>query len=261
MKVQYCSDLHLEFPENKEFLKNNPIQAVGDILILAGDIVPFKVMEKHNDFFDFVADNFEHTYWIPGNHEYYYSDASQRSGTFSENIRSNVVLLNNQSVVHKDVRFIFSTLWSKISPAYQFQIERGMSDFHVIKYNKYRFSADRFNQLHSDCLGYIRSELEKPFAGKTIVVSHHMPTFLNYPPKFKGDVLNEAFAVELADLIVSSKPDYWIFGHLHGDIPVFELGSTKLLTNQLGYVKYNEHQLFNANKSINLNMSNPVPFI
>jgi len=252
MKVQYCSDLHLEFPENKEFLKNNPIQPIGDILILAGDIVPFKVMDKHSDFFDFVANNFEYTYWIPGNHEYYYSDASRRSGTFRENIRSNVVLLNNQSIVHQNVRLIFSTLWSKISPAYQFQIERGMSDFHVIKYKEYRFSADRFNQLHYDCLDFIEPELKKSFAGETVVVSHHMPTFLNYPPKFKGDVLNEAFAVELTDLIELSNPDYWIFGHLHGDIPVFEIGSTKLLTNQLGYVKYNEHTAFSTIVSIDL---------
>ena len=241
MKVQYCSDLHLEFPENKEFLTSNPIQAIGDILILAGDIVPFRVMEKHNDFFDYVADNFEFTYWIPGNHEYYYSDASMRSDTFTENIRSNIVLLNNQTVVHQDVRFIFSTLWSKISPAYQFQIERGMSDFHVIKYNEYRFSVDRFNQLHSDCLGFIQEELNQPFQGKSIVVTHHAPTFVNYPEKHKGDILNEAFAVELYDLIEQMQPDYWIYGHLHAPSQDLNIGKTQLLTNQLGYVHISEH--------------------
>lgn len=252
MKIQYCSDLHLEFPENKALLKAWPLLPVGDILILAGDIVPFSVMDKHNDFFDYIADNFEFTYWIPGNHEYYYSDISQRSGTFSENIRSNVVLLNNQTMIHNKTRFVFSTLWSRIRPAYQFQIERGMSDFYVIKYNGFRFTADRFNQLHSDCIDFIRAELEQSFDGKTIVVSHHMPTFMNYPPKFKGDVLNDAFAVELSELIEVSKPAYWMFGHLHGDIPAFKIGVTKLLTNQLGYVKYNEHAAFNNDVCINI---------
>ena len=244
MKIQYCSDLHLEFPENKALLKARPLLPVGDILLLAGDIVPFAVMNKHNDFFDYIADNFEFTYWIPGNHEYYYADITQRSGTFSENIRSNVVLLNNLTVIHNKTRLVFSTLWSRIRPAYQFHIERGMSDFHVIKYHGYRFSADRFNQLHFDCLSFIEQELEQAFDGKTIVVSHHMPTLMNYPPKYKGDVLNDGFAVELSELIEGSKPAYWIFGHLHGDIPVFKIGETILLTNQLGYVKYNEHTAF-----------------
>ena len=38
MVVQYASDLHLEFSDNWNYLKQNPIQPVGDILILAGDI-------------------------------------------------------------------------------------------------------------------------------------------------------------------------------------------------------------------------------
>ena len=38
-----------------------------------------------------------------------------------------------------------------------------------------------------------------------------------------------------------SEIDYWVFGHHHYNSDIFEIGNTKLLTNQLGYVRSKEH--------------------
>lgn len=42
-------------------------------------------------------------------------------------------------------------------------------------------------------------------------VTHHVPTMLNYAKRYKGDAINEAFVVELYNLIGGSNIDYWIF--------------------------------------------------
>lgn len=253
MKVQFCSDLHLEFPENREFLKLNPLKPEGDILLLVGDVVPFAVMDKYNDFFNYVSNNFKLTYWIPGNHEYYYFDAAARSGVLNEKIRDNIFLVNNVAILHDDVRFIFSTLWSKINPSNEWNLQQSLSDFQVIKFNGERFSPSHFNQLHQDCFNFIQQEVKKPHSGKTVFATHYVPTFLNYPEKYKGDALNEGFAVELFDFIEASNADYWIYGHHHCNTPDFAIGKTQLLTNQLGYVKYGEHQNFRTDRFFNLN--------
>lgn len=250
--IQYASDLHLEFPQNKEFLKLHPLQPVGEVLVLAGDIVPFAIMDKHQDFFSYLSDHFEITYWLPGNHEYYYFDAAERSGMLNETIRNNVFLINNTSVVHDHTRLIFSTLWSRISPAHQWQIERSMNDFHLIKYNGCRFSVENYNQLHEESLEFIKQALNENTAEKTVVFTHHAPTFLNYPEQYKGDVLNEAFAVELFDLIEFSNIAFWVYGHHHSNTPEFSIGITKLITNQVGYINQHEHQHFETNKYIEL---------
>lgn len=247
IKLQYASDLHLEFPSNKEFLKHHPLQPVGDVLVLAGDIVPFAVMEKHQDFFNYVSSNFETTYWLPGNHEYYHFDISEKSGALHESIRSNVFLVNNTSVVHQNVKLIFSTLWSKISTGHQWQIEKSLNDFHVIKHKGFRFSGELYNQLHEDSLAFIQNELKISMNEKVAVFTHHCPTFLNYPEQYRGSVLNEAFAVELYVLIETSNIASWVYGHHHTNTPEFTIGKTRLLTNQLGYVQQNEHRLFETN--------------
>jgi hypothetical protein len=61
MKIQYASDLHLEFPENRKFLKENPLKPAGDVLVLAGDIGYWAEYALYADFWDYVSANFRET--------------------------------------------------------------------------------------------------------------------------------------------------------------------------------------------------------
>lgn len=250
MTIQYASDLHLEFTLNKAFIKANPLQPKGEILLLAGDIVPFVKMEEHQDFFNYVSDHFASTYWLPGNHEYYGDNISKRQGSFKEGIKPNLHLVNNHVVTHDDTKIVFSTLWSRIHPDNEVLIEQSINDFRMIKYYGSNFSAEKFNQLHRDSIKFLSAELAERKASKTIVVTHHVPTLLNYPAMYKGSAINEAFATELSELIEKLAPDAWIYGHHHENVPDFAIGKTQMLTNQLGYLDYGEHHFFQPGKTI-----------
>ena len=240
IKVQYCSDLHLEFKENMRYIQENPLIPIGDILILAGDILPFALHDKPNDFIDFVADNYEKVFWIPGNHEYYHFDLKEISNPLYEKLRSNIFLVNNHAECIGDTQFIFSTLWSHIQSHNSWQIRRSLSDFFIIKNDGKLISVQDFNKLHEDCFAFIKKSLEENQFGKNVVTTHHVPTLLNYPEQYKNSPLNDGFVVELFDFINVSNISHWIYGHHHANINDFEIGTSKMLTNQLGYVKYGE---------------------
>lgn len=252
MQVQYASDLHLEFPKNKAYIKANPIMPLAETLILAGDVVPFAEMEKHRDFISYVSDHFKATYWIPGNHEYYHSDASNRQGHFIEKIRGNVWLLNNAEVELPFVRLLFSTLWSPISPGYQWHVERQVADYTHIRYFKHRLSVDVVNAMHQQAFSFLESRMAVTYPVPTAIVSHHVPTLMHYPEKYRNSIINEAFAVELSEAIMDWEPSAWIYGHHHINNPPFTLGKTLMLTNQLGYVHVAEHAGFNHSAVLRL---------
>jgi len=244
MKIQYCSDLHLEFPENKSFLEKYPIARVGEVLVLAGDILPFSLHSRLFSFIDYIADHFNAVYWTPGNHEYYGFNAEEAASPLFEKVRSNVFLVNNQVIPYKDINLICSTLWSRISPQNEWDLQQSIADFSTIRWKGRRFLPAHFNQLHEADLTFIKTALAGNAAATNIVVTHHVPTLLHYPPQYKGSFINEAFATELYDFIEGSNAACWIYGHHHYNVPGFKIGNTMLFTNQLGYVRDNEHRTF-----------------
>lgn len=252
MKIQYGSDLHLEFQENKNYLKRFPLQPEGDILLLAGDIVLFKRMDEHDDFFNYCSDNFETTYWIPGNHEYYHFDLADVKTSLYEKIRENVLLLNNQTITYKNVDLIFSTLWSHIPPQFEYIVQQSVNDFILIKQNGKTITAKNFNALHKNDFDFLKTALAKPTDKQRLVVTHHVPTLMHYPEQYRNSNINSAFAVELYDFIESSNAAYWIYGHHHCNTPAFKIGNTTMLTNQLGYVHQDEHKSLNHSAIIEI---------
>jgi hypothetical protein len=87
---------------------------------------------------------------------------------------------------------------------------------------------------HETSRTYIKEELEKPFAGKTIVLSHHAPSPRSFHPSFMGLASNAAYASDLSSIIENGSPYYWIHGHIHYSSDYIE-GGTRILCNPQGY--------------------------
>ena len=252
MKLQYCSDLHLEMPGNEAYLKKYPLEPVGEVLILAGDILPFSLHKTQTEFIDYIAGHFERVYWVPGNHENFGIDAASIANPLLEKLRSNVWLVNNQVIDYKNISFICTTLWSHINVLHALQIQRSVTDFRNIEWEGKPFSTRQFNQLHNQSVAFLEKAFKEVSSEKRVVVTHHVPTLYNYPSRYKNSPVNGAFVTELHDLIYDSGATCWFYGHHHFKTPEFTIGATTMLTNQLGYVQRGEHGKFNRKAVIEL---------
>jgi hypothetical protein len=101
-----------------------------------------------------------------------------------------------------------------------------------------------FTTLHEDCMNFLREAFRVRPVEPSVVVTHHVPTLINYPSVYRNSLLTDAFAVELFEFIADVAPDYWIYGHHHINVPDFKINETIMATNQLGYVSHYEHGSF-----------------
>ena len=227
------SDLHMEFEENCRYIKQCGFPVTGEVLVLAGDIFYLKnKVPPMGNFWKWASKNYKQVLIVPGNHDYY--------GHYDVMIKENVDYYQNQVVRIDDTDFILSTLWSHIPPQDEYAVSHGLNDFYQTEYEGHRLTVADYNQMHRFCLDFIQKSVAESTAKKIVVVTHHLPTLQVVALQHKGSPINSAFATELGDFIAGSRIDCWIYGHSHTNIDT-QIGNTKIVCNQLGYVFLREH--------------------
>lgn len=242
LKIQYMSDLHLEFGGYAD------IPALGDVLVLAGDI---NLGINTLNFANSMAEDFEHVIFILGNHEYYGQIWPDLVGKIKDlPIKDNVHFLNNDQVVIDGVTFIGGTLWSDISnPLDKLIISAKLNDYQRIKmYNgKTSYSKRPITPSHTTyeflrAKKFLEDNLVK--GSPTVVVTHHLPHFDCIPEQFKSSDLNAAYASDLTNIFVDFEPNVWIHGHTHDTVDKM-IHKTHVVCNPRGY--YPDYMNINYN--------------
>ena len=254
MKIQYASDLHLEFGENSKWLKSNPLIPSAEILVLAGDIGYLGNSNyATHPFWDKVSEDFKKVIVIPGNHELYkFFDINELHEGWNQEIRPNIHVHYNSVITLNDTtELIASTLWSKIPPGEEYITEHCVSDFKRIRNGEFRLSSERFNEEHDRCLNFIKKAVNDSEAKNIVVATHHVPSFSLMSDEFKDSSINGAFTTDLGNYIADSRINCWIYGHSHRNIDAV-IGNTRCVSNQLGYVFQDEHHSFRRNAVIEI---------
>lgn len=252
MKLHVLSDLHLEFDRK---LPWQPPQVDADVLLLAGDIQVGLFMELW--FAERLAD-YKHVIYIPGNHEYYRKDITQinvelpefcsdvqlrAEAIFGENVGTFHIPMNDEVIIG-NVRFLCGTLWTDFNfrdPMSMSVAQMGINDFKMITIGHGRggFTPRYALDFFENTVAFLEEKLAEPWEGKTVVMTHHLPSRECIHPEYRGahnHHMNGAFASALDHLV--EKADVWVHGHTHKSLD-FTLGKCRVVCNPRGYVDEN----------------------
>lgn len=253
MKIQLASDLHLEFLQ-RTFPGEHLISPAhgADLLVLAGDIANGTLG------IELFADWPVPVLYVLGNHEAYgHSFEQVRVDARKAAEGTNVILLDNDVVDFGGVRFLGCTLWTDYrlnSNRTQRQLmqhaELGLNDHRVIKTQAGTFTAADALREHEQSRRWLERQLDTPYAGKTVVITHHGAHPLSVHPRYAGDPLNAAFVSNLEELIV--KADFHFHGHTHSSCS-YTVGDCQVAVNPCGYAL----NRYDAAKPKDLRFENP----
>lgn len=227
MKILVLSDLHHDFWEEDALEPLGAIIAQADALILAGDIAnKARVRWKYAIAWlsRFISPDAIHLF--PGNHDYYDHrlDGDNRLRETAEAL--GVHFVQRQAVVLGGVRFLCATLWTDLAldRAYmlnKYPIEKAMNDYRYIRLERAgyrRIQVEDTISAHNKDLAWLDAQLDTPFDGRTVVVTHHAPHPLGLNPKKADGVHDSAYASNLSSFmrIHKNHGTHWLYGHSHG---------------------------------------------
>lgn len=259
MKLRVLSDLHLEHhtPESVP-------DCDADLVVLAGDIAN----GRHG--IDWAARHLRGPIvYVPGNHEYYDSTFTRVDAQMAAAAAAHrqVHLLTGGVAVFElpgqaPVRVLGTTWWAdyalfgreRIDDAMQ-ACAKVMLDHRLISVEDdaaddeggehgavRRFTPADALARHRAESAWLASELDKPFDGATVVVTHHAPDLGSLDPRYAHDLASAGFISRRPDLV--QRADLWIHGHTHTSFD-YRVDRARVVCNPRGYVRRGDGALEN----------------
>ncbi len=235
--LHILSDLHMSVQPLP------PPHTTADVVVLAGDV------DRPDAAIAWAKSLKKPVIYVPGNHEFYGSSLAQTVAQLRTLAAgSQVHILDNDCLELCGVRFIGSTLWTDFAVAGEGQA-RSEAETLSLQFNR-DFSrirtgpeedAPRFTP--ADCAAafarnaaWLDAQLDTPYAGPTVVVTHHAPALPSVAPQFVGSPLNVNFVSDAAWLLRGGRAALWIHGHMHHRCD-YMVDTTRVLCNPRGYAK------------------------
>ena len=234
-RLAIASDLHLEFHKTKfhQNIIDDLFSSEFDIVILAGDIVTFRTMDKLELLFEMIRRRFQGPIlFVPGNHEYYHSTCSLHE--VNERLKAICTrfqvafLVSGKRITIMGIDFVGTTLWS--------QLDLGVCDQINCVHKIFEFAKDHtqfIKEFEKEVvtLEHSLSECSYP----TIVISHYLPSYQLIHEYYKDSSINSAFASNLDYLFTKyDHIKYWICGHTHKRMQK-TIHTTQVCVWSLGY--------------------------
>ncbi len=218
-RLQLLSDIHLEHHADGGIGFLSSLETDVDIMVLAGDICGASQLPNVLKWF---GARFPQVLYVTGNHEYYGSDFATVHQRL-EDIPTNVHWLQNKSIWLGGVHFCGTTLWfedhSDLAP-------------HKHRLNDYKMIGDfvpRVYAEHAAAVHFLSTAI-RPYS---VVITHHVPTSLAIPSRFRGSPLTGFFVSDMAH--IPEVPRLWMFGHTHDSFDAVGPRGTRFLCNPTGY--------------------------
>ena len=274
MKLLILSDLHLEFQARASSPGNVAVNVAAhvadgfDAVVLAGDIqapghrgVAWAAAEP--------AFAGKPVFHVPGNHEYYGQVWAKELAAMRAAAQGTNVQVLDQDMVTlvsdagKDqVRVLGATLWTDfrlkvLGADGQWRRDArlaaaeagvGLNDFSVIRVQRSapesgvrRLRPLDTVQWHHAARQWLLARLAEPWAGRTVVVTHHAPHPGSLAGCFERSGLSPAFVNDLPAEVFRGV-DLWVHGHTHDsfdyrvDRP--DGGTCRVVCNPRGYVRW-----------------------
>jgi Icc-related predicted phosphoesterase len=280
MNIQLLSDLHLE--AHPHFAASPA--AGADLLVLAGDIGSYQQGSRLQDD-DYGLARFsplpQYGGWptpvvfVPGNHEYDAQDFDAAHARLRRTCdRLGLIWLERECAELAGVRLLGTTLWSDFDSLAE---QQGLADPGArlrLREKAYRaanhylaktgtthrgeaFLAPQVRTQALVCQDWLRQALARPWAGKTVVVTHFAPSLQSADPRYGVTPGSAGFCNALHDCMAQA--DLWLHGHVHtpcdytARLPAAAATARpgracRVAANPLGYARKGEQALFRPHR-------------